>query len=180
MSADAIAEWLKKQRGVRRVETAPEDLLAKIDREEQGVVSSFGAPVICTGMKDCLSRDRGLIAFMDSTFWTPPATTMILRNSKNEVVGMDIPLSETEFYASRGDALFISDDFIMFTGVEMDDGSKLEMISSEYKGEDDSLPSEKPAAIWFPSPSSCRIIHEFFGEPMRELATALVAFDSDA
>lgn len=179
MDFPEFRDWLMCQRGVIRVEVLPADLCERIAAEEATVTSTFGTPVVNSGLDDCLERGTAIVAFVDETFWEPQETYMVLRNSDGTVVGYDIPTSRIPEYETRDDLMFISDGFVMRTDVSMDEAPAMEMRSRVYRGEDGSLPEETNAVIWYPSPSTSDMIHDAFGVPDTGLATAMLGVDLD-
>ncbi len=177
MDASGFMDWLKAQRGVRRAEEMPPELLDRVEAEESTIMSAFGTPVDNSGLRDCLSRGRVFLAFVESGFWVPPTTTMILRDSEGGEIGRDIPYSAIPEYAGRSDLIFISDNFVMYADRGMGDAPYMEMLSQDYRGEDGSIPESCSAVLWFPSPSSSGIIHAAFGQPDEGMATAMIGIN---
>ena len=53
----------------------------------------------------------------------------------------------------------------------------MDMLAVPYYGSTGWIPKETGCVIWFPSPTSNTIIHKHYGQPLGELATAMVALN---
>lgn len=177
MNTEEFTAWLSSQRGVVMMREMTAGLITDVEREESTVVSSFGTPVDNSGLRDCMERGHMFVALVNDEFWVPPTTTMVLRNADGETVGHDIPADRMDEFMSRGDVMFLSDNFVMYSDKDMGDAPVMEMLSQQYAGEDGSLPAETSAVLWYPSPTSGQLISRFLEADLGALATAIVGID---
>ena len=178
MLLNEVLNSLRGERGAVRVEVMPNDLCDMVV-EEEATVSAVGGmlPVRNTGLDDFMSRNTKLVVFDDGSLYIPPCSTMDMVDSKGHVIGHDILPSQAAEYQAKDNVMFLSDDFIMFTDMEVDGGSYMNMKATPYLGTDGWVPKESDAIIWFSSSSSSDMIHDYFDEPKSNLATAMIGMN---
>ena len=99
---------------------------------------------------------------------------MRLVDAYGHILGHDIPHKDLPLYENRSDVTFLSDDFIMYPDVQSEGQTFMEMISMPYYGQGDWVPESADAILWFASVTSSDMIHEYFGHPKSNLATAMI------
>ena len=107
----------------------------------------------------------------------PEEVTMHMVGEDGKIVGHDIPKSQILEYSKRNDVMFISDDFVMYPEIPLEGTPTMDMLAVPYYGSTGWIPKETGCVIWFPSPTSNTIIHKHYGQPLGELATAMVALN---
>lgn len=177
MDPEGFIGWLSGQHGAVHAALVPRDLMDRIVSEESTVMSSFGTPVDNSGLRDCLDRDTIAVVFTDRTFRVPSTVSMVLRNENGEVVGHNVPDGMLKELAGRSDVVFISDDFVLYPETSLGRSPVMELRSKPYSGDEEGAPEDIDPVIWFPSTTSSEIIHRWFGIPVTDLGTALVAVD---
>lgn len=177
MDPEGFVGWLSRQHGAVHASLAPRDLMERIVAEESTVMSSFGTPVDNSGLRDCLRHGTIAVVFTDRTFRVPSTVSMVLRNEKGEIVGHNVPEGMLTELSGRDDVVFISDDFVLYPETSLGKGPVMELRSKPYRGDGDTAPEGIDPVIWFPSTTSSEIIHRWFGIPVTDLGTALVAVD---
>lgn len=177
MDPEGFIGWLSEQHGAMHVFAAPQGLMDRIAEEESTVRSSFGTHMDNSGLRDCMDHDTIAIVFTDRSFKVPGTVSMILRNTEGEIVGHNVPEDLKATLCGRDDVMFISDDFVLYPERTLDRGSVMELRSKPYHGEDGRAPEGIEPVIWFPSTTSSEIIHRWFGIPVTDLGTALIAAD---
>lgn len=178
MDSECILSRLRREPGIARAEIMPDALMEKIIGEESTVTAAMGSmPVVNTGLDECMRRDVRICVFEDAGAWHPRATSMRMLNGSGEVVGHDIPMDLRSDYERRGDVVFLSEDFVMYAGMDMGDSLRMEMLAVAYRGNGNWIPDEQSPVIWYPSSTSSEMIKEFFGHPKDSTATGILAFD---
>lgn len=178
MEVQEVLDGLMRERGAVRAEVMPDDLCRRILEEEATVTGAMGSmPVRNSGLDECLRRNTVICVFEDETFWTPDEVTMHMVGEDGRIVGHDIPKSQILEYSKRHDVMFISEDFVMYPEIPLEGTPTMDMLAVPYRGSTGWIPEETGCVIWFPSPTSNTIIHRYFGQPLGELATAMVALD---
>lgn len=178
MDIQDIIDGLRAEKGSVRVEVMPDDLVMDIAEEESTVTGAMGSmPVKSSGLDECMARNTRLCVFETEEFWLPELVTMHLVGEGGEVVGHDIPKSQIMDYSKRSDVMFISDDFVMYPEMSIGDAPYIDMLAVPYRGSTGWIPEEASCVIWFPSPSSNDMIHRHYGQPLGDLATAMIALN---
>lgn len=172
-SSERIAATLKKHKGVLKVEIPEEDFLLVLEDEDMDMDTSFGMPIDNRAIKDCLSRDLVLCVYADMSFEKPSCRTMMMTDSKGNIVGHDVAESQMEEYRSRTDIVWLSDDFVLYPNAGMTDDMTFVMLPQEYRGfsETDGV---SEAVICYPATTTDCLIKQKYGDPMDSMVATLL------
>ncbi len=178
MDASEVLERIKSEKGVVRVEPMPEDLFARIVEEESTVCGAMGnMPIINTGLRDCTERDARLVVFDDGTIYHPQVRTMRMLDELGNEVGHDVTGREVSDFMKRDDVVFISDDFVIYPGMEIHGSVSIELLAHPFRGRDGWMPESAGAVIWYPSSTSSDMIFKYFGQPSMGIASSILGFN---
>ena len=174
---EQIIETVKKHKGVHKVESLDDDFIEEIKNEDLSVETSFGMPIDNQALLECFSRDFALCLYADYSFEHPVDSTMMMKDSKGNVVGHDIADGQMEEYQTREDLIWISDNFVMYTDVNMGEDLRLVMMPQKYLGfsYDDGV---LEATLFYPMPTTDCLIKNRYGDPMDpQIATAIMGIN---
>lgn len=169
-----IIETLKKHKGVLKVESIDDDFIEEIKKEDMSVETSFGMPIDNQALLDCFSKDFALCIYADYSFEHPVHSTMMMKDSNGNVIGHDIADSEIKEYQSREDLIWISDNFVIYPNVSMDEDLRLVMMPQKYHGFS-SEDGVSEATIFYPMPTTDCLIKNKYGDPRdSQIASAIM------
>ncbi len=174
MSVDRIIEALGKHRGVKQIMLLDEDLAETIKDEESQVVSSFGTPIENEAMDECLSKEVRLCIYCDYSFEHPDDSIMFMMDGDGKIVGQDVADSKRSQFEGKEDIMWLSEDFVLYTGADMGADIRMIMVSQRYHGfsEEDGV---SDAVVFFPATSTDCIIKSRYGYPQdQQIATAIM------
>ncbi len=178
MKLDEFLDRLRSEKGVVRAEVMPDDLCGWIVEEESTVTGAMGSmPVNNIGLRECMARDVRICVFEDLDFWHPDSRSMRMVDSTGQVVGHDLAQSEVPEFMERPDVILVSDDFVMYPEVEAVGDTTMEMLSVTYLGDGGWIPEDMEPVIWYPSTTSDAMIRKYFGHPLDETATGMLALN---
>lgn len=178
MEPEEVLARLRTEPGVVRVEVMPDALCGSVVREESTVTAAGGMmDVRNLGLDEVMGRSLRLVLFVDTSFEVPSGAPMRMVDSAGNLLGHQIPKGDVPKYVGRHDVTFLSDDFVMYDDVAVVDDMTMEMPPIPYRGTDDWVPGSAGPVIWFPSTTGSMVVHRHFGQPIDDLATALMGLD---
>ena len=178
MNRNGILDTLKKTEGVHDVFIIDDDLLQKIYAEEESVGRiSAGMRYENRAMDECMVRDEVMCVFCDPSFEPRTEPTMLMEDECGHLVGFDVPLCKRDRYACLSNTVWLSDDFVMFTNVSVNEVIFVMVPQRMTRiGPDDGICDP---IMTYPSRSTDELIRRELkveGESPR-LSSAIVAFD---
>ncbi len=178
MDVSEVLKRIRSERGVIRAELMPEDLFARIVEEESTVRGVMGnIPIINTGLRDCADRNVRLVVFDDGTIHHPQVHTMRMLDELGNEIGHNVTKCEVFDFMNRGDVVFISDDFVIYPGIEIHGSVSMEMLAHPFRGRDKWMPESAGAVMWYPSSTSSDMIFKYFGQPSIGIASSILGFN---
>jgi hypothetical protein len=174
MSVDRVIEALGKHKGVKQVMLLDEDLAETIKDEESQVVSSFGMPIENKALEECLSKEVKLCIYCDYSFEHPDDSIIFMKDGEGKIVGQDVAESKRSQFEGKEGIIWLSDDFVLYPGVDMGPDIRMIMVSQRYHGfsEEDGV---SDAVVFFPATSTDSIIKSRYGYPQdQQIATAIM------
>ncbi len=178
MDVSEVLERIRSERGVIRAEPMPEDLLVRIVEEESTVRGVMGnRPIINTDMRDCAERDARLVIFDDGTINHPQVRTMRMLDELGNEVGHNVMGHEVFDFMKRDDVVFISDDFVIYPGMDIHGSVSIELLAHPFIGKDGWMPKSAGAVMWYPSSISSDMIFKYFGQPSMGIVSSILGFN---
>ena len=174
---EKIIETLMKHKGVLKVEPIDDDFIEVIKEEDLSVNTSFGMPIDNQALYNCFSRDFTLCLYADYTFEHSDCSIMMMKDSLGNVIGHDVAECHIKEYQDKEDLIWISDNFVIYTNVSMDNDIRLVMMPREYRGFsfDDGV---SEASIFYPMPTTDSIIRNKYGDLKdSQVATVIMGID---
>ena len=174
---EKIIETLKKHKGVIKVESIDDDFIEEIKDEDLSVNTSFGMPIDNQALHNCFSRDYALCLYADYSFEHSNHSMMVMKDSLGNVIGHDVAECQMKEYQDKEDLIWISDNFVIYTNVSMDNDLRLVMTPQEYRGfsSDDGV---LEATVFYPMPTTDCIIKKKYGNPNNsQIATVIMGID---
>ncbi len=172
-----IIETLKKHKGVQKVEPLDNDIIDKIKEEDLSVGTSFGMAIDNQALYDCFSKDFVLCVYANYSFQHSVNSTMMMKDSNGNVVGHDISEVQIKEYQDKEDLVWLSDNFVLYPNVDMNEDLRLVMMPQEYRGfsyED----GVSEATIFYPMPSTDCMIRNKYGDLMDpQIATLIMGIN---
>lgn len=178
MEPEEVLARLREEPGVVRAEIMPDALCGSVVREESTVTAAGGMMGVRNlGLDEVIRRSLHLVLFVDTSFDVPSGAPMRMVDSAGNLLGHQIPGGEIREYMGRHDVTFLSDDFVMYTDITVIGDMTMEMPPIPYHGTGGWIPGSAGPVIWFPSTTGSMMVHRHFGQPVGDLATALMGLD---
>lgn len=112
---DGILDILRSIEGVVDAFYTDRAFLDSILEEERDIIASGGVPTRNEGLIQVIARKHAITAVTTSECRVGvDEPTIELRSSDGKLLGTQIVASNRSLYADRPDAIYISDDFVMF------------------------------------------------------------------
>ncbi len=174
---EQVIDSLKKHKGVIKVEPIDQEFIEVIKDEDLSVDTSFGMPIDNQALFDCFSRDFSLCIYADYSFEHSNQSIMMMKDSKGNLIGHDIPENQIKDYQNKEDLIWISSNFVLYTNVEMDEEATFVMMPQKYLGfsyED----GVSEATVFYPMPTTDCLIRNKYGDPKdSQIATVIMGID---
>ncbi len=178
MEPEEVLAKLRTEPGVVRAEIMPDELCGSIIREESTVTAAGGMMGVRNlGLEKVVGRSLHLVLFVDTGFNVPSGAPMRMVDSAGNLLGHQISKGSEREYMGRRDVTFLSDDFVMYTDITVVGDMVMEMPPIPYHGTGDWIPASAGPVIWFPSTTGSMMVHRHFGQPVGDLATAMMGLD---
>lgn len=174
---ERIIESLKKHKGVLKVEPIDDDFIEEIKNEDLSVKTSFGMPIDNQALHHCFSKDFALCIYADFSFEHCTESTMMMKDIKGNIIGHDVAENQISKYKDNEDLIWISDNFVIYTNVDMDKDMRFVMMPRKYYGfsyED----GVSEAMMFYPMPTTDGLIRNKYGDPKNsQLATIVMGIN---
>ena len=160
-----------------KAEVIPDGLWKRIVREESTVRACGGnMPMEDLGLKEMCRHDVRLFlhgAGLD----LPEFSNMSMIDEAGNEIGKHLKPSEIPEFESRDDVVFLSYDFVMFTGVTAVGETRIVMNAVPYRGSNGWVPEDMHATLWFPSTTTDLLIHDHYGLESGRTGSIILGFD---
>ncbi|MCQ2086336.1 MAG: hypothetical protein MJY54_02815 [archaeon] len=179
MAGDRALEIIRSLDGVVDAFYLDRDILERVKIEESAVKAAGEVSVINEGVNQALERDKVICIIKDPRFRPPPEPTVVLKSTDGQVMGIEVFPETSEKYLEMGDAIFVSDGFVMFPSVMPSNGQGENFVMppipfpelSEAEGFRDVISCS-------PSPTSDDMIRKWHElKPNGKYASILVAYN---
>ncbi len=118
MDVREISALLNSMPGVHKAVVPDNDVINEVFRREASIEdTTFGMPMDNRALKTCMKRSLHVVIFCDYVFELPTDHVMTMEDCDGNLVGYDIPVGKQEEYIDRTDIVWLSDDFVLLTGV---------------------------------------------------------------
>ncbi|MCQ2056384.1 MAG: hypothetical protein MJY64_02835 [archaeon] len=180
MADDRALEIIRGLEGVIDAFYLDRDILERVKVEESVVRAAGEVSVINEGVNQALERERVICIIKDPRFRPPPEPTVILKSTDGQVMGIEVFPETSGEYAERGDAIFVSDGFVMFPSVMPSNGQTENFVMPPIPfPELNEAGGFRDVISCSPSPTSDDMIRRWHGlEPNGKYASILVAYNT--
>ena len=169
---------VKNLRGVVHCFYLDRDLVETL-KEEEAKVKAIGGYVDVenTGFAEALERDHIICVIKDPRFRPPPEATVVLKDSKDKLLGTEVfPFTFKEF-EDREDIVWLSESFVMFPYIKGEGKETFVLPPVSFPELCDENGCTRVISC-SPAPTSDLLIKEHYGyEDDSRLASIIVAFD---
>jgi hypothetical protein len=178
MSLETIIKKIRATEGVVDVFVLEGDVLDKVLDEEGNVDTSIGMPLENRALEECIKKNTKVCVFCGYSFEQPTEHVMIMEDGNGNIVGHDIPIGSKDDPVSDPDAVWLSEDFVMFPGLMTADEVKVVMLPQKISTVNETDGAKDPM-ILYPAPTTDEILRKHFGIDVEDpdIASALIAFD---
>jgi len=173
-----VIEKLSSDTSVKAVFPLEGELYDIVMAEEGSVTSATGMPLINRALKEVVKRSKAICIFCSSKFEPPMDHVMIMEDTDGNVVGHDIPVNMAHKYKNDENAIFISDDFVLYP--DRTDMKDIAMVMLPQKvtsvGEAEGV---KDAVLLYPATTTDVLLRKHFKIKMNDIdtASAILAFN---
>ena len=181
MPEETVDRPLETCKGLRGVVTAfyrEGEILQKM-KDEEATVRAAGAQVAVDnqGFSQALERDAIICIIKDPRFRPPPEPTVILTDSKGNLLGVEVFPWTAKEYMERDDVVWLADGFVMFPGVQGEGKEAFVMPPVSFPELNESNGC-KDVISCSPAPTTDLMMRTYMGlEDDPRLASVLVAFN---
>jgi hypothetical protein len=178
MTISKILEKLKSADGIVEAFVLEGDVLKTVLEEEGAVDTSIGMPMENRALEECIKKNTKVCVFCRYSFEQPTEHVMIMEDGNGNIVGHDIPIGSKDDPVSDPDAVWLSEDFVMFPGLMTADEVKVVMLPQKISTVNETDGAKDPM-ILYPAPTTDEILRKHFGIDVEDpdIASALIAFD---
>lgn len=177
---DDVVDLLEHTEGVLHVIVMDEAFSELIRLEEISTKSATGMEVINCSYDEVMTKRNRLALIVDNVVFDMAKkdyTSVLMVNSRGDVVGRSLTEEELDAYHSRDDVVWISRDFIIFPDSEFDGGERFIIPATETALLDPVLPHTE-VIMAHPCTTSDMIIKESIGFDLhRKASTVVLGFD---
>ena len=168
--------------GVLRVIIMDSDFSEVIHREELNTKSATGMDVINRSYDEVMEKENKLALIVDNRVFDSKMkdyATVLMVNSKGDVVGRSLKPEEMDGYRTREDIVWVSKDFIVLVDSAFD-GAERFIIPATHTTLLDSIPHCAGAIVAHPCTTSDMMIKSKAGFDLsKEASTIVIGFDND-
>lgn len=111
---EEVISTLQGMEGVIEVFSVNEDILETLNKIESKIKATLDLDVKNTGLEECLNRQHIVCIIKNDRFRPPPEPTVLLVGDDGTLLGKEIIPSDDANYEEDDDAIFLSDDFIVY------------------------------------------------------------------
>jgi hypothetical protein len=121
MSPDKVLELLKGLDGVIEAFRVNGHILEELQGIESRIKATLDLEVRNQGIEECLNRENIYCIIKDGRFRPPPEPTVLLVGDEELIMGKEIiPTDQTDYHQME-DAVFLSEDFVLFKNIRPKD-----------------------------------------------------------
>lgn len=176
MCLEPFMERLGKIPGVASAEIIDDDVWHMICTEESTVKAAQGAiDMENIGLEDCGSRDIRICLFVGPEFEVRDDDVVRMVDDEGHIIGYNIDLARRDEFLAMDNVVFLCDDFILFTDVEIVGDQRFVMTSVPYRGDGDWIPEHMDSVLWFPCSTTSILLSEHYGKVQDDLAVCILA-----
>jgi hypothetical protein len=177
-----VEKTIRKIPGVVDIRFLDEDLREKVaclerQTEENGAVGGL-MPFVNKGVWETLSRESCFVMILGSQEvpYTPLDHAIYLLDQKGQIVGEFLNEERRREMKSRDDVYFLSEDFVLYSGLEIHGEPYFLVPEIEFHGLDNVEGVSRVTSASISTPSDC-LIRSAIGLTARRLWTHMVGFD---
>jgi len=170
-------EIIKGMTGTRLAFLLSDEVVAAIQKIEEGIKSQIGLDVVNEGVAQCLRRQHVICVIKDTRFRPPPEPTVLMMGDADMVIGIEILPGQHSSFREKENICWLGDDFVVFTD-KVPKSKEYFLMPPVSFPELEQVPGAKNIVSCSPSPLGDLIIKNYYElEDNPKLASILVGFD---
>jgi hypothetical protein len=179
MSIETIIKKLRSAEGVAEAFVLEGEILNTVLDEEGSIDTSIGMPLDNRALAECIRKNTILCLFCGYSFEPPSEHVMIMEDGNGNIVGHDIPIGSKDDPINDPDAVWLSEDFVMFPSLMTCDDMKVVMLPQKINTINETDGAKGPILL-YPASTTDMILRKHFGIDTEDpdIASALLAFDA--
>ena len=120
-SAERVLELLRGLNGVVEAFPVNGEILEDLREIESKIKATLDLEVKNEGIEECLKRQCIFCIVKDGRFRPPPEPTVLLIGDENLIMGTEIIPTDKTDYEGMEEAVFLSEDFVLFKNIKPKD-----------------------------------------------------------
>lgn len=176
--SEKVLETLSDMEGVVETFRVNGEILEDLRKIESQIRATLDLEVKNEGIDECLKRQNIYCIIKDGRFRPPPEPTVLLMGDGELIMGKEIIPTDKTDYSSMEEAVFLSEDFVLFKNIKPKDREYFLMPPipfpevEEIEGTEDVV-SSSPSGL---GDQFLRKTHGLIDDP--RLASVIIGFNS--
>jgi hypothetical protein len=113
-----VVGLLRTMKGVIEIFPVDGEAMEELNEIESKIKATLDLDVKNTGVEECLNRQHVICIIKDDKFRPPPEPTVLLVGDDGLIMGKEIIPSDDTNYHEDDNAVFLSEDFIVYKNVK--------------------------------------------------------------